>query len=445
MKALASEAVKTTLRLWLSCIVEWLLFLPVWIVLQKYLQSGDALLPLIYTLPLVSMAGVLLRQKCNRKWKQLLAALILGVLAGFLAGAFSLKEIPLYAGAAICAYLGMTAAARGSRLRIYVAGIAVYFAAVIAFDRIPLLQPSVAALTWSGSLCLILALLDSNTSHLRYSSFSGAGSPLPAGLRRHNRLFVLLFIGVAALLAAGVGKSLGLLIWHAAQAFFGWLSRLFSGSGEAQPPQEAPPPVMPEMPPAETHEPGLLATLLNYVFYALGAAAIIVILYYGLRWLYRNTGGLWRRFIDSLLSMLRRESPQNNTAYQDEEKSLFTWENTVQGIREYWRNRLTSASRRDRWEGMNGGRERTRWLYRHWLNAKRAEGYIQRNYLTPQETVEDIAEWNEGKKRQRKNEATAAASTAASVELLRFYNQARYGEAEPTEAEVLQLKEKLKL
>ncbi|MEJ9160720.1 hypothetical protein P4I20_09225 [Paenibacillus graminis] len=441
MKALSSDPLKSASRLWLYCIVEWLLFLPVWIVLQKYLQSGAALLPWIYTLPLVSMTGVLLRQKCNRKWKQLLAALILGTLAGFIAGAFALKEIPLYAGAALCAYLGITAAGRDNRLRIYVAGIAVYFAATIAFARIPLLQPSVAGLTWSGSLCLVLALLDSNASHLRYSSFSGAGSRLPAGLRRHNRLFVLLFIAVAAVLAAGAGKALGTLIWHAAQAFFGWLGRLFSGSGGTAPPQEAPPPVMPEMPPAETQEPGLLLMLLNYAFYALGAAVLAVVLYCGLRWLYRNTGGLWRRFIDYLLSLLRRESIQNDTAYQDEEKSIFTWEKTVQGVRDYWKNRLASPSRRDRWEGMNGGRERTRWLYRHWLNAKRAEGYLQRNYLTPQETMADIAEWNAGRKRQRKNEA----DTAASAELLHFYNQARYGEAELPESEVLRLKEKLKL
>ncbi|KWX85337.1 hypothetical protein AMQ83_25380, partial [Paenibacillus riograndensis] len=73
--------------------------------------------------------------------------------------------------------------------------------------------------------------------------------------------------------------------------------------------------------------------------------------------------------------------------------------------------------------------------------AKRAEGYLQRNYLTPQETMADIAEWNAGRKRQRKNEAAAA----ASAELLQFYNQARYGAAELPESEVLRLKEKLKL
>ncbi|MGN7763920.1 DUF4129 domain-containing protein [Paenibacillus sp. 22594] len=443
MKLQASELLKSTYRLWLICIVEWLLFLPVWIVLQMYLQSGAAALPWIYTLPLISMAGVMLRQSCNRKWKQLLAALLLGGLAGILAGAFSLREIPLYAGAVISAYLGITSGGHSNRLRIYIAGIAVYFVATIAFARIPLLQPSVAVLTWSGSLCLILALLDSNTSHLHYSSFTGDGSPLPRGIRRHNRLFVLLFIAVAALLAAGAGRALGLFFWHAAQAFFGWVSRLFSDSSRPEPPQEAPPQAMPEMPPAETHEPGLLAMILDVAFYAIGAAALIVILYYGLRWLYRNSGGVWRRFIDSLLSLLRRESPQNNTAYQDEEKSIFTWEKTVQGVREYWRSRTTSASRRDRWEGMNGGREQTRWLYRHWLKNKRAQGYLQRSYLTPQETAVDVAEWNESRKRQRKTQVTDA--DAASAQLLRVYNQARYGGTEPSEAEVGQLKEKLKL
>ncbi|WP_379152749.1 hypothetical protein [Paenibacillus sp. sgz5001063] len=434
---------KYTLQLYLTCIVEWLLFLPVWIVLQKYLQSGSALLPWIYTLPLISMAGGTLHQFCDRKWKQLLAALLLGVLAGILSGSFSLEEIPLYAGAMISAYLGITAGSRSNRISIYIAGLAVYFVAVIAFDRIPLLQPSVTELTWSGSLCLILALLDSNTSHLHYSSFTGAGSPLPGGIRRHNRLFVLLFIAVAALLAAGAGRVLGLLIWRAVKVFFGWVSRLFSDSDEPAPELDAPPPVMPDMPPGDTHEPGLLAIILNVAFYAIGAAVLIIILYLGLRWLYRNTSGVWRRLIDSVLALLRRESPSTNTAYQDEEKSIFTWEKTVQGVREYWRNRTTSASRRDRWEGLNGGREQTRWLYRHWLKNKRAQGYLQRSYLTPQETLKDVEKWSVSQKSQHRHSTITADAT--SDQLLQFYNQARYGETEPSEAEVLKLKEKLKL
>ncbi|MBW4080793.1 DUF4129 domain-containing protein [Paenibacillus sp. S150] len=443
MKPDASGYLKATLRLWLACIVEWLLFLPVWILLQVYLQSGNAILPWVYSLLLVSMAGALLRQWCNRKWKQLLAALVLGVLAGVLAGAFMLQEIPLYAGAILCAYLGTTAAARGGKLGMYVSGIALYFAATIAFARIPVLQPSVGILTWSGSLCLVLALLDSNTSHLRYSSFSGAASPLPGGLRRHNRLFVLLFIALAAVLAAGAGRALGLLLWHAARAIAGCLSKLFSGSAEPEQPQEAPPQAMPELPPAEAREPGMLAMILDVAFYALGTAALLTILYFALRWLYRNTGGLWRRFIGSLLSLLRREAPRDTAAYQDEEKSIFTWEKTVQGVRDYWRSRLAAVSRRDRWEGMNGGRERTRWLYRHWLNAKRAGGYTPKSYLTPQETAADVQEWTEDGKRRRKGEREAAA--APPDELLRLYNQARYGAAEPSEAEVALLKEKLKL
>ncbi|KWX88351.1 hypothetical protein AMQ83_07365, partial [Paenibacillus riograndensis] len=102
MKTLGSAQLITTLKLWLSCIVEWLLFLPVWIVLQKYLQPRYAVLPWISTLPLVSMTDVLLREKSNPNRKQLPEALIFSATAGSLAGAYALVDLPLFELAAIC-------------------------------------------------------------------------------------------------------------------------------------------------------------------------------------------------------------------------------------------------------------------------------------------------------------------------------------------------------
>jgi hypothetical protein len=448
MKFRFSSSFRHNFALWISAFIDWLLLLPVWLLLQTYLQSGEAAVRWIYILPLLVAGGVLLRHKCGRLWKQLLAALLLGVLAGLLSSTLTLLGIPLVAGAAVCAYLGLTTASRVNRFRIYLTGITLYFIASIAFSRITELQPNVSVLTWSGSLCLVLALIDSNSSHLRYSSLNSDAARLPEGLRRHNRLYLAGFIILAAILAAGGGKAAGMLLWNAVRFFFSWLSRIFSGSDEAPPPEETPPEMIQEFPAAEAGEPGILAAILNIGLYIVVAAIVLAVLYYGVRWLYRNTGGMLRRALDWLLTLLRRESPAAAAGYQDEETSLFTWEQTVQDFRDYLRSKLTPASRRDRWEGVDGSQARIRWLYRHWLRAKHTEGYEVKAYLTPQETAADVAAWSEGQKRQRRRSGSEG---QAYDRLLGLYNKARYadeelsGLPELSADEITALKEQLKL
>lgn len=435
---------KDSLAIGLSAVIEWLMLLPVWLLMHTYLQRGEAAVTWIYLLPVLTAGGVLLRNVCSRLWKQLLAALLLGLLSGWLSGALTITGIPLVAGAAVCAYLGMTAAARVNRLKIYMAGMALYFTGSIFFSRIPELQANVTVLTWSGSLSLILVLLDSNSSHLRYRSLDGDKARLPAGLRRHNRLFVAGFIILAAALALGGAKAVVMLLWNAARIFITWISRLFSGS-EAPPPEAAPPAAAPQLPAFEENEPGLLAVILDIAFYIAGTAVVLLMLYFTLRWLYRNTGGILRRAVDRLLTLLRRESKPAAAGYQDEETSLFTWEQTLRGFRKYWQSRLSPASRRDRWEGMNGSRERIRWLYRHWLRARQAEGYEVKAYLTPQETAADVAAWSEGQRRKRTGHSSDGQT---GNRLLKLYNKARYTDEELSELsteEEASLKEQLRL
>lgn len=442
MNTASTPYIRTTLRLWVASIVEWLLFLPVWVVLQVYLQPGESVSSWMYTLPLLSMGGVLLRHWCNRRWKQLLAALLIGVTAGFITVGGEVYTSPLLAVSCVSVFLGLTAVSRSNRINLFITGLGLYFVASIVFSRVPLLEPELSLLTWGGSLCLVIALLDTNTSYLRYSSFHGEAARLPAGIQRLNRLYVIGFIAAAAALAAGGGKVLGTLILSTLRAVFGWLSRLFAGTEEEIEPAPAPPAAPPQFPAGETKEPGILAMIFDILFYALGAAALLVILYYAFRWLYRNSGGLFRRAVDALLAMLRKASPQETTPYQDEEESIFTWEKTVQGFRDYWRNRLIPAKRRDRWDSMSGSRERARWLYRHWLIARRDEGYEAKGYLTPQETGKDVAQWTRENARHQKGSVETA---AASEELLRLYNQVRYGGEEPDSAEIMNLKDKLEL
>lgn len=441
MKFTLSMYVRDTLKLWLSCLLELLLFLPVWILFRVYLLSKQADPTILYILPLFSLVGVLLRYYCNVIWKKLLISLLLGVAFGMLFGRISIDSVSSAVAGFSCAYLGMTAISRNNIPKIYWIGIGGYFVATIVFHRIPELQPFITLLTWIGSLCLVLTLFVSNSNHLRYSSLSEENTPLPVGLQRHNRLYVIVIVIAGVLLAAGVGKTIGLLVWNALRLFFNWLSQL-SDPGEPIPQENTPPPAAPEFPPTEANEPGLLTAILDIAFYVLGAIAIGIVVYYALRWLYRNAGEKWRRAMDALLSMLRKEHvPQNNTAYLDEEKSVFTWEQTLRGFKDFWSTRLTPR-RRERWDQMNGEREQVRWLYRKWLGMKRDSGYEVKSFLTPKETGFDVLAWTENNKRQRKGEDNAV---IAPDHLLKLYNEVRYGDEEPSAADVAALKDKLKL
>ncbi|AIQ47063.1 hypothetical protein R70723_15105 [Paenibacillus sp. FSL R7-0273] len=445
MSSRLGETFNASLRLWVACLIEGLLFLPLWVFLQVYLQSEQASLPWYSILPVLSLAGVLLRHVIRRRWMQILASLPLGAAAGYLIGGMEPDVIPFMAAGALFAYLGMDAVNREHGLKTYAIGLMVYFAAVIIFARIPELQHTLTLLTCCGSLCLVLALLFTNTSFIRYNTFAAGTRRLPAGMRRYNWMYMLLFLIAVVLLASGAAKAIAILALGAVYTIIGFLSSLLSRSEET-PIRGQGTPTTQEFLQTEIKEPGLLAVILDVLFYGLAAVAVAAGLYFGLRWLYRNSSGIFRRAVDALLSILRRENKQEQTAYQDEEVSIFAWEKTVQNFREYWRKRLKSGSRSDRWEAAEGSRERVRWLYRHWLTAKASEGYEVKAHLTPMETGEDIAEWSGGRKQSRKGERSG--SEASPAELLRLYNEARYSQTAGSDKEpgqLEQLKKQLKL
>lgn len=443
MKLTLSGYVRETVKLWLWSVIELLLFLPVWVLFQIYLLPQQDEQIWLIALPILALAGILLRNFCNVRWKQLLAALILGVLLGAVSGSLSIESLPLGVAGFICTFLGMTVDSRNNRFRMFWIGIIIYFVATIAFHRVPELEPSVPLLTWCGSLYLILTLLISNSSYIRYSALTEENETLPKGIQRNNRIYVIVIGVIAAVLAAGVGKAIGTLVWRLLRSFFNFINQLFSGTKEPEPPPAELPPATPMLPPVGEQKRGWLAIILEYGFYILAAVLLGFVAYYALRWLYRNAGEKWRRAIDALLSMLRREhAPKNNTAYLDEEKSVFTWEQTVRGLKDFWSSRLPSKHRKDHWEQMNGEQERVRWLYRRWLNIKRDNGYEMKSYLTPQETKRDVLLWGDRNKHKRKGDED---SIAASEQLIEIYEKVRYGEDQPAASDIAALKNQLKL
>jgi hypothetical protein len=444
MKLTLSIYARDTIKLLLSSIFELLLFLPVWILFKVYVLPKQIEPMLMSALPVLTLAGILLRYRCSIRWKQLLTALILGGVLGVLSsGGLSIDSLPLGVAGFVCTFIGLTATSRDRMFRIYWTGIGIYFVCTIVFHRIPALESSVTLLTWCGSLCLVLTLLISNRNYLRYSSLSQANEALPKGIEQNNRIFVIIIGIVAAVLAAGVGKAIGSLVWGILRSFFSFINRLFTGSSEPPPPPVDTPQGGPQLPPIGDQKPGLLSAILDVALYTISAVLAVVAIYYAIRWLYRNAGGKLRKAMDAVLSMLRREhSPKSNSSYLDEEKSVFTWEQTVQGLKDFWSTRLPSRHRKDRWDQMNSEQERVRWLYRRWLSTKRDHGYELKSYLTPKETESDVLKWAEHNKITRKGDE---ATSTASDHLVKVYDQVRYGEEDPSASDTAVLKERLKL
>ncbi|WP_313641021.1 hypothetical protein, partial [Paenibacillus sp.] len=296
MKPTSSVYVWNTIKLWIFSIIELLLFLPIWILFLVYVLPKQVEPMWMTAMPLLSLVGILLRKRCSVRWKQLLAALILGAALGIVSsGSLSIESLPLGVVGFICAYLGMTSDSRDHMNKMSWIGIVIYFVATIVFHRIPDLEASVMLLTWCGSLCLLLTLLISNSSYLHYSTLSQEGKALPKAIQRNNRIYVIVIGIVAAVLAAGVGKALGTLVWNILRSFFGFISKLFSGSSEPLPPPVEQRPMSPELPLVGDQKPGLLAAILDVALYIFGAVVLGVAAYYALRWLYRNAGGKWKR------------------------------------------------------------------------------------------------------------------------------------------------------
>ncbi|MFC3747192.1 DUF4129 domain-containing protein [Paenibacillus sp. GCM10012306] len=437
MKGPSRRFLQDSLMFWAHALLQLLLFLPLMMLYATFLLSEYTTPLWMFLLALLSLAGVLLRSLCNIRWKHLLVSILLGAVTGLLSSGISLSGISMAVACIIWTYLGLTTESRIGGNRTYFTGISLYFVAAIVFPRVSQLESWTTLLTWCGSLSVIIVLLASNSDHLRYTSFSGKTSSLPPGLRLHNRISVLLVVVAAVALAAGAGRIIGGLLFSALRQLLSWIVRLLSGSEETPLQPNEPARATPALPPAEANDPGLIAHILNLLSYVIVAAVIAIVAFYFLRWLYRNTGGMLHKAIAAVLAMLMRKQPsRGNETYQDEESSIFAWEKTVQNFRQFWTTAV-SGGRRDRWEHMQGNREQVRWLYRQWLHSKQEHGYEIKKHLTPQETGADLAVWSASRNRKRKEGRDTA--TMPEERLLDLYDQARYGQEEPTDADVAQI------
>lgn len=189
---------------------------------------------------------------------------------------------------------------------------------------------------------------------------------------------------------------------------------------------------MPMLPQTD-ESPGLFAKILEMIFYIVGYALLAALAIALLYWLYKNSGGIVRRWIGAFLAWLRRSRPaEQGLEYTDEESDVLTWESAKQSLSGGLRmlQRLASAFRAERWETMNS-RERVRFLYRRWLRTLTGRGYEAKRHQTPAETVREALSWAEH---------TGVQTEGDEARLIELYNKARYAKADVTEDEAEELR-----
>ncbi|NWL86300.1 hypothetical protein DMN77_01650 [Paenibacillus sp. 79R4] len=446
MQNTGNAYITKTLKLCLSCLGEMVVLMPIY--LAGIIVLSPQYLPLgwLVILPFVSFLGAAVRSYVPVLWKKLGAAILIGALG---AAVFLLNGTAVFSPlvgfcAALFALQGMTATARAGLAKLYWYGVALYFVAGIAYSRLALLRGELGLITWFGVGCLAIALFITNHEYLRYTTLSDH-SPLPRGLRRHNRLFIVIILGFVVLLAAGAGRWIGNLLLNLVRYIVAWLTRSPGEPKELEPEEVHEPPAM--FFPGEVQKPGLLSQILDILFYVIGGAVIAAIIGFALYWLYKNAGGFWKRSIDRILALLRRQDLSGEKkGYRDEETSIFSWEERKQRLGN-WRTALSRFGRRqERYEDMHSNQERVRFLYRRYLLARRSEGCELKPGLTPLEMARDMLRHHDNEKKDQRGKPGQQATHKFAIEpLVTLYYRVRYGGQEPDDREVADIKRMLNL
>jgi len=412
-------------------LLELMLLLPIWLVVnilfvpEAYQWIWLAAVLLLQWLAMA--AGAVLRVA----WQRWLLAIAVGAAAGYAAMSLDpLFALGMTAVSVSVLMLGMTIRSRQANVMITF-GVILYFIAAVVFPLVEELQGLAGALSISGTICLITVLFVLNRRFLRTASLaSKRPASVPAPLRSHNTVFMIIVTGIVLFVTLVFGKSMGSALFQAIRWIL--LKLLSGGSTEELPPPEPPPePSAPPMlpPPGEKGPLGYILDIIGIAFLAAVALAIL----YGIGyWLYKHSGGVLKQWIHRIAAWLTRRSEEEEAGYTDEEKSVFSWDEVSLGMKDSWLGRLFSRSRGERWEDAQANADRVRFLYRQWLRTAADQGYEAKLALTPKETEADI-------RRSLPEQADAAKTN----QLLQLYYRVRYAREEVSTDEVERVKREM--
>ncbi|NBD23426.1 DUF4129 domain-containing protein [Paenibacillus glycinis] len=403
-------------RLFLASLLELMLFFPVMLGAFVLKPPGSAPLVLVALLLLVAYwigYGINALFKFRHPFPKILLALLVAAAAG-------IPVLGLAPGSIIATALVLCAAYRGSRLpgmplavrlttQDYIVGVFLYFVGSIVqsfndtFDEYRLLY------LFAGLATLFAALYLTNRGMVSRETLSGAEKPMvEPSVRRNNRLFVGVAIGVTVLIA--LSYQLQALLGEAGNRLKAWLSKLFSGSGDQPPPQtqdvQPPPDFLP--PDGKTKT---LPAWVDYIMYGIVIAIALVLLYLILRRVNRLPGwlnGLRLRF----LKLFDRDKGDLARGYVDEVERINKSERSFRKM--FGRNK----EERLKWKDLTDNESRIRYLYRRWIGNAVKKGFAHRPHMTPREIQREL---------MGNGQAREALPSAAAEALVEHYQRVRYG------------------
>lgn len=428
----------TLLRQWIQGFVELLIYFPVFLIAGIWLVDDKQLLLWFVSLPFYYLIGLSAQTvlRIKTRYVQFFVALAASIVLTFFVAS---NTVELAFGWGV----GILLCYRGMQMKLvswnvlfpipfYWVGLLIYFFAHFIFKYNASLSGYLPYVTWAGVGSLIICLFLTNRTQLKAEALPGQKEPvLSAAMVRHNRF---LMTGLVILIfAVGAFNQIKNALASLFKGLIQYILSLFSGDeGQTVPIEESPPP--PTMPALEGKEPALwLAILEKIMFYAVMiiiAVALLVLAYFVLvklaRQLYKLAQWL-KRYLGS-----HSDHGGALKGFVDEESHLLSWKEVPKAYAERFKDWLSTMLEREvKWEQLQDNRQRARYLYRHLLLHLIAAGYPFKHYLTPKETGAEIANWDDKK---------TSRSPEQMREFVAVYNQARYADEAPDDAQLEKMK-----
>jgi len=428
--------------------VHLLFYLPLALTAAIYGLPEDAIWPWLLTLPLLYGFGAVLPAVWPRLWRvaRLLAAAVASFAHLFLAAGAVSNQLIEGAVYFVCLMIGTAAALKGMQMAMkgwesalstgdMLAGVILYIAVhplkLLAFDR---LIDNNSLLIGCGIAVLVMYIFIINERLLSKETADSVKSATIAVFKRQNRLLLLLMVSMIVIIASF--RQLQRAVEDGFQKLIAWLNEWLARQPEQAPPppSEQPPSDagMPMLPPAEPKEPALWMVIMELVLKIIGYSLLFILLVLAVYVVGKKLIGLIGKLAAKLLergAALRGGEEQ----YTDEVENLMSLNKFKSGVRGKLRSMMPhKRNLSPQWEDLTSNKERIRFLYAAVLERESKQGYMIREHLTPRETVTEL---ESGKFVRR--------PAAALAPLADAYEEARYGEREPNDRKVAELKGEL--
>lgn len=322
------------------------------------------------------------------------------------------------------------------------AGLAIYLLTSMFYYQVEGLQPYLGLYTVGGICTVIICLWMTNTLHLNAAKRFGKkeGTSLPKSLVRHNRILVLLFtilvfvIAFFSVIKKFVVETLKWIFSGIVWVFL-WLGSLLSSGVEEPIPEGDGVDAIPELP---LSEPSWLANFLSSIAKYVGMF-LFILLFALLVW---KLSQLLFKLVKIIIAKLQTRDVEtiDTQGYIDENSKVISMKEMGQSYRDRFQQWLADRLRREpKWSQLTTNSERVRYLYRHWLLHRIADGFQYKPELTPSEIEQEIAQ--SGSKLLGNSKAKT--SDVHTSELIQAYNDVRYGEKELDDEQVRRMRENM--